>query len=538
MHIAVIDDGINYECYRTGNLIYDIEVSTELMITERKPYDPHMHSHGTTCAAIIKKYFPEAKFSSIKILEINSGKCIQKQLISAIEWCIDQGIYLINISLGSTDYRDYEEIRKCINKAAGAGITIVAAGSNKNIVTYPASLSNVIGVKCDNTNQTKGESIAYFLLPLHGIDFMVSGKHRLVDENGNDELTQPSNSFAAPYVTALAAKILKEESGLNIDEVKYKICQMSNKKDELNSAFVFYRKIDWVEKAVVLCMGEGRLNKTRYENYSFHVEAMINITSCDFKEGIQNIVEWAMIGAALSDADTVIIDAEETNSIYDMQNILDLWKVLIQKNKNLIFTFGLKCYNMEETLLSVPPGKKLWQPNLYSNSCRYQSDIAVTVPVIGVFNYCNNEPVGILSHLCRMFRNDGYHAVFASDSDEDVLEGGEYILLDEQENIYHYTKALYSAYLPDLIVLGLNHRKHSGFQMNKDLSDFPLDVRIYIIDNKSDLTDDDFDSESVNILLIHGTEIDLSTGMKVIDLSKGFFLKELYSYLVNELKSE
>ncbi len=148
VHIAIIDDGVNQKLYNIGELAHNIEITLDLTVCDRADYDTYAPSHGTTCAAIIRKYAPFALLSSVKILDGNArGMC--GQLIKALEWCVDNGIRVVNVSLGTVVYTDFPMLRKAINFAYSKGLIIVAACNNRNIFTYPASHPNVIGVKCD-----------------------------------------------------------------------------------------------------------------------------------------------------------------------------------------------------------------------------------------------------------------------------------------------------------------------------------------------------------------------------------------------------
>jgi len=102
--VAIIDDGINENLYSNIYLENNIEINSELKISQRKYYDPASISHGTTCAAIIQRYSSCKVLNSVKILN-EKTKGTKSQLIKAIEWCIDKNINLINLSLGSIDYR-------------------------------------------------------------------------------------------------------------------------------------------------------------------------------------------------------------------------------------------------------------------------------------------------------------------------------------------------------------------------------------------------------------------------------------------------
>jgi hypothetical protein len=68
IRVAGIDDGISETLYNIGRLDFDIEINHGLSADKRREYNPFLASHGTTCAAIIKKYAPNARLGSIKIL--------------------------------------------------------------------------------------------------------------------------------------------------------------------------------------------------------------------------------------------------------------------------------------------------------------------------------------------------------------------------------------------------------------------------------------------------------------------------------------
>ena len=111
INVAIIDDGINQNLYAIGKLNHNIQITHELHIHERVEYDPFLPSHGTTCAAVIKKYALDAILSSVKILNDDSNKGMKTQLIRALEWCVENDIRLVNLSLGTIDYKDFNEVQ-------------------------------------------------------------------------------------------------------------------------------------------------------------------------------------------------------------------------------------------------------------------------------------------------------------------------------------------------------------------------------------------------------------------------------------------
>lgn len=217
--IVILDDGINEKLYNTGDLEHNLEVTSDLQICERVGYDPFLPSHGTTCAAIIKKYVPEAALSSIKILSDESRKGMKEQLICALKWCADNAIRLVNLSLGTIDYRDFNEIKEAVNYAGEKGVVIVAACNNRNIFTCPASLENVIGVRCDLQDKLKEREYTYGFSP-DGIEITSSGSHKLVKFSDEVKITTPSNSFAAPVITSIVYELQKNNPDISLYDIR------------------------------------------------------------------------------------------------------------------------------------------------------------------------------------------------------------------------------------------------------------------------------------------------------------------------------
>ena len=245
---AVIDDGINERLYNIGCLDFNIEINHEFKICKRKDYNNNLSSHGTTCAAIIKKYAPDVRLGSIKILNDVRKRAERYQLITAIDWCIQNGVKLVNLSLGTIDFRDFDEIRYCVNMAAENGLIIISACNNKNTYTVPSCLTNVIGVRCRKTYI----DAQYKFIPysFDGIDVEASGRHLLADIYGKCMYTRPFNSFAAPFVTAMVHKILSGNPDALLEEIKEELHR--NATDLNNNIYNPYicMNTDWFDESM------------------------------------------------------------------------------------------------------------------------------------------------------------------------------------------------------------------------------------------------------------------------------------------------
>ncbi|EPR13820.1 S8 family peptidase [Ruminiclostridium papyrosolvens] len=228
-NIAVIDDGVNEKLYQTDRLSYNLEIAHDLTVCERVDYDPFLPSHGTTCAAIIKKYSPEAVLSSVKILDSSSRTGMKAQLIRALKWCADKSIRLVNLSLGTIDYRDFKEVKEAVDYAFEKNVIIVAACNNRNIFTCPASFEKVIGVRYDFTGVLKEGEYTFNFDCMDGINISACAKHSLKKNDGTDIATNECNSYAAPMVTAHVYNLLKNNPNMGFDEIIAKLRQGANK---------------------------------------------------------------------------------------------------------------------------------------------------------------------------------------------------------------------------------------------------------------------------------------------------------------------
>ncbi len=201
MKIAIIDDGVNSSYYpNIGELCFNLRVNEHNKIVKRIRYDKNAPSHGTTCAAIIKKYAPNSQIGSIKVISDNTMRGKANHLITALEWCAENNIRLVHMSIGSREVKDIVPIREAVTKLLNKGCIIVAALANTMKFSVPACIDGVFGVKTSNILED-----AQFYVDeggLYDVPFIASSKHTLFDYMGKQHITPQCNSFSAPLITA------------------------------------------------------------------------------------------------------------------------------------------------------------------------------------------------------------------------------------------------------------------------------------------------------------------------------------------------
>ena len=108
--------------------------------------------HGTHCAGVIggTTSTPSGWFSGVAPLaSIYSVKVFPggyvSDLVEAIDWCIEQGMDVVNLSLGSP--QPSPALTDALLRAYAAGVTVIAAAGNEAThIAYPASTKPVLSV--------------------------------------------------------------------------------------------------------------------------------------------------------------------------------------------------------------------------------------------------------------------------------------------------------------------------------------------------------------------------------------------------------
>jgi|GEM_PF-1947121 len=217
MQAIVIDDGVSNDVFEIDSLVFDLEV-TEHCEVQPRIATVNQRSHGTICAAIIRHYNPNVRIGSIKILQSETRVGNIEQLIAALHWCCQHNIKLIHLSAGTILWVDFPKVRESISALHHSGCIIVAAYHNRQVYTLPAAHPYVIGVQCrgDFVNSQCEWEYENGFNPC----IVATGKHLLTDKEGTASLTDMMNSYAAPLITAKAARLLDEYSDASLLDIK------------------------------------------------------------------------------------------------------------------------------------------------------------------------------------------------------------------------------------------------------------------------------------------------------------------------------
>lgn len=182
-----------------------------------------MAGHGTACASIIRRLAPECDIVSIRVL----GKGLRGNgdaLVAALEWAIDQGVHLVNLSMSTRKPELKERLHDCAERAYFAGLTIVSAAHNSPVDSYPWRFASVLSVGSHG-----GQDPEYFEVnPEPPVEFYAPGVGVEVAWPGGGRSRVSGNSFAAPHVTGMCARILAAHPAFHVLQLKQVLASVAN----------------------------------------------------------------------------------------------------------------------------------------------------------------------------------------------------------------------------------------------------------------------------------------------------------------------
>lgn len=541
-YIAIIDDGVYESIFDINRMECKIEINQSMEIVKQEDYNNKLVNHGTICAAIIHKFVPEAPLVSVKILN-RQKRGIREQLIKSIEWCIENGIKIINMSLGTVQYNDSCELRKVANLAAKNGIIIVAACSNQRIITYPSTFTNVIGVKTDLTGTLKEGEYYYNYHPNDGIDITGCSVFSLKQCGGKIYYSDLCNSYATPFITAKIFDIVKENPDITIDGVRVELMKGAvNRKDITKKPYLF-KRIDWMERAILLNFDNSKIRFPK-ENGNFKIIDEIKIKCDCYCSGAENIrALFDTKKSRFAEADTFIMSVNSFTSGHVECSSEALLQEIVVRNKNVIYLDDREI-NKELNISISNRRVKVWHPSIF-NYLDTPALRETDIPIICANDFTGSHLMEFISELLKCFRDNEYNAIAASDTCYGNLFGMNYSPVFNRAILNKYDpsglKTLCGLYNPDLIIYGIDVCSKGSDYIKYMKKPFEVDIEIVIFEDSSaecmKFTNYYKRKSGQLILLAPGEVLDdekLHTDerIKVFDVTSNSCIREVYTYIV------
>jgi subtilisin family serine protease len=179
--------------------------------------EPHTDAfgHGTGCADIIRRLAPDCDLYSVKVLGPTlSGK--GSAFAAGLRWAIEHDMQVINLSLGSTKKEYSGLFYELADAAYFKNIMLVTAANNMPMTSFPSLYAAVASVACYEGQ----DPYEFYYNPTPPVEFGAPGVNVTVAWLDGQHRTVTGNSFAAPHISGLIAKILGKHAGLTPFEIK------------------------------------------------------------------------------------------------------------------------------------------------------------------------------------------------------------------------------------------------------------------------------------------------------------------------------
>lgn len=146
VRVAIIDSGVNPGHPHVGGIAGGTRITSSDL---DKPTDYLDYlGHGTAVAGAIREKAPEAELYAVKVFDRALTTNIEV-IVKAIEWCADNQMGVINLSLGTINSDHRAVIERAVGRATENGVILVAAREMAELPSLPGCLPSVIGVVAD-----------------------------------------------------------------------------------------------------------------------------------------------------------------------------------------------------------------------------------------------------------------------------------------------------------------------------------------------------------------------------------------------------
>lgn len=203
VRVAVIDSGVHVAHPHIGRVAGGVTIGAQ---TEESSYIDRL-GHGTAVMAAIQEKAPDAEYFAVRVFQ-SELKTSVDVLLRAIEWCIENRIDVINLSLGTTNPAHAERFAEVVSRC---GI-LISARAVEGCPSLPGSLPGVVGVGVDWDLPRQAYACR------DGVEFRASGYPRPIP-GVPQERNLNGVSFAVANMTGFVVRVCERIGNRSYDVV-------------------------------------------------------------------------------------------------------------------------------------------------------------------------------------------------------------------------------------------------------------------------------------------------------------------------------
>ena len=227
--VAVIDSGIDGAHPLVGGPLsgyVSIKDTPDGLVYDTKPHTD-AYGHGTACAGIIRAAAPDCALYSVRVLGPGlSGKGVV--FAAGLRWAIEQGMDVCSMSLGTTKKDFFGILHEMADEAYFKRIMLVTAANNMPIPSFPSVYSSVISVG----SHAIDDPFLFYYNPQPPVEFGAHGVDVRVAWQDGATITATGNSYAAPHIAGVIARILGKHPGLTVFQMKFILRALSANREK------------------------------------------------------------------------------------------------------------------------------------------------------------------------------------------------------------------------------------------------------------------------------------------------------------------
>ena len=215
--VAVIDSGIDSQHPAVGGRIsgyVSISEGANGLVFDNRPHEDAF-GHGTACAGIVRSLAPDCDLYSVRVLGPRlSGR--GSVFAAGLRWAIENGVHVCNLSLGTSKKDFFGVLHELADLAYFRNVVLVASANNIPKPSFPALYASVISVASHDID----DPYLFYYNPEPPVEFGAHGIDVRVAWLNGGSITATGNSFAAPHITGIAARILGKHPRLTPFQLK------------------------------------------------------------------------------------------------------------------------------------------------------------------------------------------------------------------------------------------------------------------------------------------------------------------------------
>ena len=276
INIAIVDDGINDQCFYINSIKEHIVVDNDIIVRNAS-LNNDKYSHGSVCAAILTSKTDVFSITSISMKYDKAiGGYYINSLITSLKLCLILDIDIVHLSLGTMDSSYYYDILEIINELQKKGIIVVAAIDLSERITIPACYSNVLGVMYSPFVKNQ-EGFRFISNSISGIDVLVNVNERIKMKDGTVTTFDKASSYAVPVICSEIAELLTKMKRLYTIKAKYGVTREKN--------------IDWIDNPLIVIFSREKNKIIIGEFVIYNTYNVINFTLENINIDVSKIVE-------------------------------------------------------------------------------------------------------------------------------------------------------------------------------------------------------------------------------------------------------